>query len=297
MSLPPELEQCLNKHVQHIQRRMAPDGVFLYLSGAKLLNDDDHRQYNLTADIFNKNHAILKVVSRHGRRGFDAFLEALDTTQQTGIAERLRATLNEKYSNEVVVVAGIDTIKNGDGGKEIVSSSHDGSAALRASTSLGGSFMTMPPRPRASVSSPLNRSRSVSRMTPLTPPLSEDELEEHLNRLKSLLHKISNSHGDRFCQQEATDLLGEMEDAGDAMVDRIRQLSDENVEKERELRRAKYMVRGMETEITRLKTIRTPPLPIDQTPEANLATTSTSSADHAAGKAGKPNKSKLCAIL
>ena len=70
-------------------------------------------------------------------------------------------------------------------------------------------------------------------------------------------------------------LQGELEEAGDSMMDRIRQLSEENAEKESELRRAKYMVRGMETEINRLKT---------STPAVY-------------SPAGNPNKSKTCTIL
>ena len=52
-----------------------------------------------------------------------------------------------------------------------------------------------------------SRSRSVTR-TPLTPPLSESELDEHLRRMKKLLLKISTTHGDRFCRQEARELMG-----------------------------------------------------------------------------------------
>ena len=52
-----------------------------------------------------------------------------------------------------------------------------------------------------------SRSRSITR-TPLTPPLSESELDEHLRRMKKLLLKISTTHGDRFCRQEARELMG-----------------------------------------------------------------------------------------
>ena len=77
-----------------------------------------------------------------------------------------------------------------------------------------------------------------------------------------------------------------MEEAGDSMMDRIRQLSEENAEKERELRRAKYMVRGMETEISRLKTT--------STSSANSPETTGKTGNL---KAGNQNKSKTCVIL
>ena len=80
-------------------------------------------------------------------------------------------------------------------------------------------------------------------------------------------------------------LQGELEEAGDSMMDRMRQLSEENAEKESELRRAKYMVRGMETEINRLKT---------STPAVDYPATA---ANAGSSRGGNPNKSKTCTIL
>jgi hypothetical protein len=74
------------------------------------------------------------------------------------------------------------------------------------------------------------------------------------------------------------------------MMVRLRQLSDENADKEQELRNAKYMVRGMEAEIQRLKTTTAS----HDTPRGTQNTTTTP----ASGQGGKPHsKSKLCSVL
>lgn len=111
MSLPPELDQCLHKHTQYILKHMLPEGVYIFLSGAKLMDDEDHGRYYRTPDAYGKNHALLNIVAKHGRKGFESFLEALETTRQLEIVQRMRATLSEKSSN-VPKLESIGKIKN-----------------------------------------------------------------------------------------------------------------------------------------------------------------------------------------
>nr|KAG5701954.1 hypothetical protein BaRGS_034536 [Batillaria attramentaria] len=144
---------------------MVPEGVYVYLTGAKILDDDDKRRFNAATDTYEKNHTLLTIVAKHGTKGFEAFLEALKTTGQDGLASTLEATLQDQYSN--ITKPNQDTPD------------------------------TTPDRGRA----------------------------------------------------------GELDEAGESMLDRVQQLSAENAEKERELRNAKYMVRGLEAEIQDLKKV------------------------------------------
>ncbi|KAL8620209.1 hypothetical protein ACOMHN_028859 [Nucella lapillus] len=285
MSLPADLDRCLHKHTSYLLHGMAPDGVYVYLSGAKLLHPEDHQRYTRAHDNYGKNHALLTAVANCGKKGFEAFLEALETTNQTDIADRLRAALDEKNGN---VPSNTDSIAKVKNGGEMTSSRARKDVAHPGPSSASGVYIVRPqPTPSAGsppMSSRDSRRRSVTQ-TPLTPPLTEAELDEHLARLKSLLKTITSTHTNPHCE------LGQ---AGDAMMDRMRELSEENLSKERELRRAKFMVRGMETEIQRMRTSTS-----TSTSASAIATTplhaSPSSGEQE--KNGKPPKSKLCVIL
>ncbi|XP_076450328.1 uncharacterized protein LOC143286587 [Babylonia areolata] len=310
MSLPPEVDRCLHRHTRYLLQTMVPDGVYVYLSGAKLVGEEDRHRYTGAHDVQDRNHAVLKIVAKNGLKGFEAFLAALEITQQTEIADRLVATLQEQgkekeKNSNVTHVHSIAKIIN-------TSAGHNSQPGSNAGTDVDPVSVPVPSSSRAALSSPRmyivgqprtssvspafssrnSRARSLTR-TPATPPLSESELAEHLTRLKSLLETISTAHSDRHCRQEAKELLGELSDAGDSMMDRLRQLSEENAEKERELRRAKYMVRGMETEIEQLRLF----TPKVTSPTVTSPVRESPSSSEAGETDKRRNKSKLCVIL
>lgn len=151
MSLPSELDQCLHKHTQYILKHMVPEGVYIYLSGAKLMDDEDLAQYSRTHDDFDKNHALLSIVARHGRKGFESFLEALATTRQLDIVQRMKATLGEKYSNAPTTET-IGKIKN----DTVITCSKDTLPSTSNSADAVG-YMARPPPPMSSFSPSYSR--------------------------------------------------------------------------------------------------------------------------------------------
>ena len=70
-SLPREMERCLQRHAVQLLQQMEPDGVFLYLSGAQVMEPQDLAAFrHLPADdVWAKNHVLINVVSRKGRKG------------------------------------------------------------------------------------------------------------------------------------------------------------------------------------------------------------------------------------